>query len=425
MDSMDIICDGLTLSIGNGNSFIIGLDPWPRRNCSHILSLALVERPERDNIRFLSEVRDDGSTSFFSQGWKTGLMLGLSVDHSREWGLFVEALHRAHIHLTDVEDHLVWDKTPNGIYSPRVGYSTIFTKTFIRDIKWWWKSLWKIHCPAKNKLLGWAILEKKVSTWDVIQKRTFKGHGCCSLCKQDLETSYHLFLRCHFAQEVWNEILSLVQVQVVWEGFSLDETLHAWWQADDSCNLRVVPFIISWGVWIARNEVIFNNRPCTPVEIAIKVVGIIAFFSYLVYVPRRRVMAEELINKAIPLGYFDGAFGGVPVRCGGGGLLFLNEHNFLHIKARSGGGTNNFAELMALRKLMTKAWEWGVDSLQIFGDYKIIIDWENGNHRCNILCLRPLLDEMLLLKSQFDFISFSHVYRERNSFADRLSKEGA
>lgn len=36
----------------------------------------------------------------------------------------------------------------------------------------------------------------------------------------------------------------------------------------------------------------------------------------------------------------------------------------------------------------------------------------------------PLLDEVMLIKSQFDYISFSHVYRERNTLADRLSKEG-
>jgi hypothetical protein len=37
----------------------------------------------------------------------------------------------------------------------------------------------------------------------------------------------------------------------------------------------------------------------------------------------------------------------------------------------------------------------------------------------------PLLDEVFLLKQHFDFISFTHVYRERNSIADKLSKEGA
>ena len=49
----------------------------------------------------------------------------------------------------------------------------------------------------------------------------------------------------------------------------------------------------------------------------------------------------------------------------------------------------------------------------------------NGTHRCNILRLTPLLDEVMLLKLHFDNISFSHVYREINTLEDRLSKEGA
>lgn len=171
-----------------------------------------------------------------------------------------------------------------------------------------------------------------------------------------------------------------------------------------------------------RNERIFNDKHNSLGEIASKDVGIIAYFSVSGPSHSRRHVVQELINKEFPWGYFDGAAGGDPVRCGGGVVLFFNDHNFLHIKAGFDRGTNNFVELMALRLLLRKAWEWGVCSLQIFGDSKIILEWEKGTHRCNILRLRSLLDEVLLLKSLFDFISFSHVYRERNSLVDKLSK---
>ena len=72
-------------------------------------------------------------------------------------------------------------------------------------------------------------MENKVSTWDVLQKRNFEGPSWCCLCKQDMETSSHLFLRCPFAQEVWKEVLSLVQVRENWRGLSMDEALSTWW----------------------------------------------------------------------------------------------------------------------------------------------------------------------------------------------------
>jgi hypothetical protein len=55
----------------------------------------------------------------------------------------------------------------------------------------------------------------------------------------------------------------------------------------------------------------------------------------------------------------------------------------------------------------------------------LVINWENGVQRFHVMLLLPLVEEVLLLKSQFEIISFKHVYRERNHFADRLSKEAS
>ena len=63
-------------------------------------------------------------------------------------------------------------------------------------------------------------------------------------------------------------------------------------------------------------------------------------------------------------------------------------------------------------------------NLQIFGDSKIVINWANGYQRCHIIRLIPLLEEILVLKQHFDFISITCVYRERNNLANKLSKEG-
>ena len=67
-------------------------------------------------------------------------------------------------------------------------------------------------------------------------------------------------------------------MQDEWRGSSLDDALTIWWQDDETESYRVVPFIISWGLWIARNDAIFKGRLRTPVEIATKAVGIIIFY---------------------------------------------------------------------------------------------------------------------------------------------------
>jgi hypothetical protein len=37
----------------------------------------------------------------------------------------------------------------------------------------------------------------------------------------------------------------------------------------------------------------------------------------------------------------------------------------------------------------------------------------------------PILEEVLRIITTFDTISFSHIYREQNKMADRLSKEAS
>ena len=217
----------------------------------------------------------------------------------------------------------------------------------------------------------------------------------------------------------------MLHLRTEWRGLSLDDAFSSWWHSEETKSHRMVPLIISWGLWIAKNELIFKDKGSSPVEIALKAVGLIVFYTDSDPPPRMRSVTSKIINEELPWGFFDGVVGGDSVCCRGGLVLHLDAQKYVHIKAGFGQGTNNFAELSTLKLLMIKALEWGAHSIQIFGDSKLTINWAMGSHRCNILRLTPLLDEILFIKCHFDFISFTHVYRERNSTADKLSKEGS
>ena len=90
-----------------------------------------------------------------------------------------------------------------------------------------------------------------------------------------------------------------------WIGPSLEEAFKCWWSVDFSKSHKIIPLIISWGIWIARNNSIFNDKGCSEVEIATKVVGLILFFSDVDHPHRVREVYMESINPKIPWGYFD------------------------------------------------------------------------------------------------------------------------
>ena len=63
----------------------------------------------------------------------------------------------------------------------------------------------------------------------------------------------------------------------------------------------------------------------------------------------------EVFDKSYAWVFFDGSAAGDPIACGAGGMLFLSDVHFFSFKAGLGLGTNNFAELCALKLLLTLA----------------------------------------------------------------------
>ena len=166
------------------------------------------------------------------------------------------------------------------------------------------------------------------------------------LCKRELESTYHLFLTCTFSNEVWREVSSLVGFIFQWEGASVGAAWDSWWWRTPQKQHKILPLLVIWGIWLARNKAIFKETPSTPVITSAMSVGF--FKSYLVHVRvvRERRTLEVEIDRTSPWAFFDGA--AQNNSCGGGAVLFLTESHFFILSMGLGGGTNNFAELMSL-----------------------------------------------------------------------------
>ena len=87
-------------------------------------------------------------------------------------------------------------------------------------------------------------------------------------------------------------------------------------------------------------------------------------------------------------------------------------------------GTNNFAELCALKLLLILDRRKSLDKIQIFGDSQLVINWASGRYQILNLELAMIPRDVNRLTDCFVYVSFTHIYRERNSFADALAKAG-
>jgi len=388
----------------------------------HTLPVFVVDALRRRGIVTLNQLAVPRPVGSWFQRWRRADSLGLPDQEKDYLEVYLRNLALSNIVLNDEEDSLVWEADPEGNYTPKAGYIVLSSEADQRDHAWWWKPLWKLNCPAKSKLFMWCVLENKAPTWDNLQKRSFQGPGWCILCKRAQESVEHLFLTCPFSVEVWKECSVLVGFQCQWSGASLGAVWEAWWRRTTVMKHKYLPLLVIWGIWLARNQAIFKDKPSLPEITAVQSVGIFKSYPEHVRAAKQRRVLDVEIDQSRPWAFFDGA--SQNNICGGGAVLHLSASHYFTLSIGLGAGSNNYAELMSLKLLLIFGLEKGCTSITCFGDSLNVVNWIKRTQDCRNLRLGNLLSEIRMIILRYDNFICRHVYRENNQEADRASKEG-
>lgn len=214
----------------------------------------------------------------------------------------------------------------------------------------------------------------------------------------------------------------MLKVRAQWGLDPLEEAWRKWWQTYPEGNMRNLPLIYFWGVWLARNKILFQEKDTPTATIAINCAAI--YFSIPVPDDKNTQKNQEPVNilEGIPWAFFDGA--SQNNRAGAGLCIHLNSDHSIKESVGLGPGTNNHAELSTLHLLLCWLLQRHIFSIQIFRDSLNVIKWVNGNASCHNQILKTLVEEIMFLKSSFNRLSFFHIYRDKNEEADHLSKAG-
>eukprot|EP00253_Pinus_taeda_P033161 PITA_33161 len=397
-----------------------------RRICCRFLCYALspelVQQLEDKGLHYLIQVANPGSSSIWGQAWKNGEELDLEQRWWNEWSVFTQERFRSNVRLNDRHDELIWAHADSREYAPKSGYNFLMSRKGWGNPEWWSKQLWKLKSPPKSKILFWCILKNKIPTWDILQTGFMQGPGRCTLCKLEAESINHLFLKCTEAIKIWGEVGNLLNKKLEWEGNNVQESWRKWWNSHPNGNLCNLPLIISWGIWIARNRSIFQDKG-TPIAItASQSTAIFSSIPEPKEAHSQRIVPEMQITEGIPWAFFDGA--SQNNKAGAGLVINETPSHVLKASVGLGTGTNNFVELLALKFLICWLIQRRTLTIQIFGDSQIVIRWVNGQSTCNNQLLKQILGEIQRLKSYFNSFSLRHIYRETNDTADKLSKDG-
>ena len=123
--------------------------------------------------------------------------------------------------------------------------------------------------------------------------------------------------------------------------------------------------------------------------------------------------------------YFDGCSKGNPGLSGAGAVIYKNgEEIWANSYFVSRSATNNVGEYFGLIRGLKRAIKMNICSLNIKGDSQLIIKQMTGQYQVKSESMIELYNIAKELETQFENISYEHVYRKFNKRADQLSNEG-
>jgi hypothetical protein len=169
----------------------------------------------------------------------------------------------------------------------------------------------------------WCLIKKKIPTWDRMKLRKVEGPGRCQLCRDEEENGPHLFIKCPFARQCWEECSRVLGKACRWQGESVEEAWKDWLSSPINRSIKALPLILNWGIWLARNATVFKDKPSLPELLVAQGLNILAHFPQEKEMRGARIIREEDIDHNKPWDFFDGASQNNHSCCGGGEMFFF------------------------------------------------------------------------------------------------------
>ncbi|XP_022041395.1 uncharacterized protein LOC110943975 [Helianthus annuus] len=121
---------------------------------------------------------------------------------------------------------------------------------------------WNSWVPKKVCIVAWRAEMERLPTKSALARRNVPvPDQLCVLCGDYVESCDHVFVSCHFAQTVWQNLAAWLKMQPV-IAFGIKDllTLHA--SISGSRKRKVVhaiALVAFWCVWKLRNDIVFRQ----------------------------------------------------------------------------------------------------------------------------------------------------------------------
>ncbi|KAL8555834.1 hypothetical protein ACS0TY_003595 [Phlomoides rotata] len=345
------------------------------------------------------------------------------------------------------DDTLVWPLEMHGDISAKGAYRA--AQNHFPEVSWG-KWIWGAFIPTKRSTLLWRVIYGKLPTWDFLRRRGFEGPSRCALCGRNEEDLDHLWCHCPWARVIFDKVSSVFNVHLIYDFGIHHCLLQAMAKTFSPQILSIWRFAVVtmiWLIWDQRNRYIFDGETartsCTIAQFWAfmreangtrlghmhnKVLDLSILFTFGIEGwPSKAPSIVGIRWQPPPIHYLkvnvDGGADGAPGRITGGGVFRDRFGVFRGCFAiQHGTGFAFEAELATAFTTIALAHDKHWMNIWLESDSSYVV---------NFLKTRPLLVPWRLLGQWHKTrrlmdnmqIVVSHIFREGNASADRLTRE--
>jgi hypothetical protein len=257
---LELLKQGVIWRVGNGASIRAWRDPWIPRESSRFPSSS----QGRCRYRWVADfLLPDGT-------WNEERLSQFFHDDDAAEILKIKASSR------NEGDFIAWYPEKLGIFTVKSAYRLGLSKQMQQQDRGAssvrpdgsrpaWRTIWKCPVPPKVKTLAWKICSNAIATQQSMLRRNMTNHGTCTICGIEEEDTFHVFLRCPHARQLW---IAMKEVWPLPEDSKLKHTGTEWLLSllQNVEEKQQAPILLTlWRIWHAHNEMT-HGKPCPSIE---------------------------------------------------------------------------------------------------------------------------------------------------------------
>ena len=235
-----------TIQPGKGNSFLFWEDSWVFAGSTEPLSLRYP--------RLYSYVLDKNSSATEVYGQQDLLSMFYLPLSSQAYDEFQDLTTKMAMNPLSIDDDK-WSYPWGPIFSAARYYRHLHAHLDPMPVSKW---IWKSSCMMKIKFFAWLLLNDRLNTKDLLQRRHWQvtSDFSCVLCPGGHhEDRFHLFFQCNFSHRIWTYL------QIDWTLSDDLQTAVSRARSDfKQPFFTEVIMLAAWNIWKQRNGKIFEAK---------------------------------------------------------------------------------------------------------------------------------------------------------------------